>query len=401
MRSDEPDFAGCKPPDGHDMSLTQTLQALQAHWDLVTGRYAVVPVDDGPDRADATALLKATRDDDLHSALVDDPWASAVFGGTTPPTHALGVRDRRSGRMVGALQFTAATPLMAVPDTVAAYALDRVDPALAARTMVVTRFALLPEAHRSPAGLALLAEACRVGITLGFSAAAFVAEPALLSRFLHLGARPLAPMRASPYGGYGIPLLVLMADRAYLEAVNSPLRLLVKPGDFGADDPGLAWRRDFERRYGRIETGVSAYDPQRDDEADPVHAMLSRGMSDAEVGALLAGSLTLSAAVGDHIVARGDSGSLLGVVAAGVLHVVIGGHVVAALGRGEPFGEIAFATGEPRSADLVAASPDTRLLQFSPTALAGLPTHAALCLWRNLAWCLARRVVERTSVGTH
>ncbi|MCA0244839.1 MAG: cyclic nucleotide-binding domain-containing protein [Proteobacteria bacterium] len=373
------------------------LQTLRGQWDVMTGRYAAAPIGGGADLDDGSALLRAVRGEELHRIVGDDPWASPAFGGTTPPTRAWGVRDRQGGRMVGVLQTTEARHLLGVAATVGAYALDRLSPAVLERTVVVTFFALLPEARKTAAGLVLLAESLRLHLQDGASVASFIAEPALLQRYLRLGARPLAPMRASAYGGYRIPLVLLAADRAHLEAVHSPLRLLVKAGDFGDDDPTLPWWRDFERRHGRIDTGVAAYQPAADEGERPVHALLSRGLSDAEVQALLAGSLTLDSAVGDRILAQGDGGRLLGVVAAGVVHAVINGRVVGAMGPGEPFGEIAFVTGEPRSADLVAAVPGTRLLQFSPAALAALPPAAALVFWRNLAWCLAQRLKQRTA----
>jgi CRP-like cAMP-binding protein len=83
-----------------------------------------------------------------------------------------------------------------------------------------------------------------------------------------------------------------------------------------------------------------------------------------------------------------------------VVHVVIKDRVVAALGRGEPFGEIAFATGQPRTADLVAASPGTELLQLSPGALKSLSPGARATLWKNLAWCLGKRLTDTTAMLT-
>lgn len=376
------------------------LQSLQTHWDQVTGRWSVTHLLDARERAEAAAVLHAVPDEEPPGADGADPWAPPVVGGRPVPTQLFGVRDRRDGRMVGALQVAEAAQVLGQPDVVATFALDRIGPELARQTLLVRVFALLPELRRSPAGLALLAEGCRYGRALGHSMVAFAAAPGQLARHLQLGARPLAPLRSTAGGGYRIPLVLLFADRQHLDAVNSPLRLLVRADDFPADHPSLHWQRDFERMYGHIDTGVSPYDPALDDVEAPVHALLSRGMNDAGVRALLEGSLSLGARVGDRIVAQGAGGAQLGVVAAGLVHVVIDGQVVAAIGPGELFGEIAFATGAPRSADLVAASPGTQLLQFSPAALEALPPDAALCLWRNLARCLGQRLVERTS-GRH
>ncbi len=168
---------------------------------------------------------------------------------------------------------------------------------------------------------------------------------------------------------------------------------------FGPDDVSLAWKKEFEATHGRIAVGVREYDPGEDNEEQPAHALLTRGMDPDHVKAMLKGSLTLRSAPGDRVLARGDGGVVVGVVAKGVVHVVVNDRVIAALGRGEPFGEMAFATGQPRTADLVAASPGTELLQFSPSALAHLPMAAQAALWKNLSWCLARRLATTTTTA--
>lgn len=373
------------------------LQQLRAAWGLISGRWHVFELERGPDWDEATQLLASVRAEELRRAVDGDPWASPAFAGQTLPFHAFAVRQGRDGPVVGVIQCTEVRHLLGIAPTVQAYALERIGPDLAPHSLAVLYFALSPDVRKSTAGLALLAGLGRFVLAQGFSAAVFVAEPAQLPRYLQLGARALAPMRASAYGGFRIPLVLLMADRARLDAVNSPLRWLYETEDIAGREEGLAWLRQFEQTYGHIDTGVAAYHAERDQGEQPAHALLSRGMNEAEVQALVKGSLVLEAHEGDRILARGGGGAALGVVLAGVVQVMIGERVIAALGPGEPFGEIAFVTGEPRSADLMAASPGTRLLQFSPTALATLPPAAALTLWRNLAWCLAHRLVERTS----
>lgn len=374
----------------------QFLRMLRAQWDFVVGRFAASRIESPDELAAAERVLRAVRGDELHRIVDGDPWASPAFAGVRIPYRAYGVRDGRTGEMVGVLQASDASALMSLPGTVHAYALDRIDPALLDRTMVGVFFAILPAYRKTAAGVALLAETCRAESVRGSRMAVFVAEPPLLARYLQMGARPLAPMRASAYGGYRIPLYALTGDRRHLEAVGSPLRYGLK--DIPADDAPefLAWHARFVAEHGEIGTGVLTYSDLAGDE-HPCHHALTRDLGDAQIARLLEGSLLLQSAAGDRILAAGDGGRVLAVVESGAVQVEIQGNPVALLGAGEPLGEIAFATGAPRTADLIAVSDETRILQFSPAAIARLPPDAAMILWRNVAWCLAQRLAQTTS----
>ena len=371
------------------------LQTLQSQWDVIRGRYHAFQLSSsGPDRDEASKVLQQVRGEELHRVVDDDPWTSPAFDGRRVPTTDFAVRDRKAGAIVGVLQYVAVRDLLAIPATVDAYALERLSPEMQAKSMAATFFALSPEARKTAAGFVLLVEAFRTVSEMKTSGAVFIAEPPLLARYASLGARPLAPMRASAYGGYRVPMIFLLADHAHLERVHSPLRFAVKADAFAADDVGLQWLKTFEAQHGRIATGVRGYDVAED---GAVHEVLTRGMSPAEVESVLKGCLTLRSAQGDRILARGDGGVVVGVVATGAVNVVVGEKIVAVLGPGEPFGEMAFATHQPRTADLVAATPETTLLQLSPGALQHLPPSASATLWKNIAWCLARRLEATTA----
>jgi CRP-like cAMP-binding protein len=62
---------------------------------------------------------------------------------------------------------------------------------------------------------------------------------------------------------------------------------------------------------------------------------------------------------GEIIVRKGEKGDELCLILAGQVEVRSGGKVLANLGKGDFFGEIALFDNQPRSADVVAVSPTT------------------------------------------
>ncbi|MBI4493512.1 MAG: cyclic nucleotide-binding domain-containing protein [Chloroflexi bacterium] len=91
---------------------------------------------------------------------------------------------------------------------------------------------------------------------------------------------------------------------------------------------------------------------------------LFRGLSSVELDLLLARLVPLSVAAGEAIVRQGKPGDRFYVVRAGAVEVVRDGEVLATLGPGEAFGEIALLLNVPRTATVRALEP-TELLAFN------------------------------------
>ena len=82
-----------------------------------------------------------------------------------------------------------------------------------------------------------------------------------------------------------------------------------------------------------------------------------------------------------------------GFVQRGAVQVEVERRVVAVLGEGELFGEMAVALDTTRTANVVAVGDDTRVLMLSQTCFDRLKDPAdVIQVWRNLARVLATKL---------
>jgi CRP/FNR family cyclic AMP-dependent transcriptional regulator len=122
--------------------------------------------------------------------------------------------------------------------------------------------------------------------------------------------------------------------------------------------------------------------------------------------ALAAATVERAYAGGAMVIRRGEPGDGLYIVVAGLVQVVgdeddIDASVLAVLGPGEAFGELALLDGKPRSASVIAAWPARCLFLARDAFLAHLDQHpeAARALLRVLAGRLRemdRRLTQRS-----
>ncbi|MEO9682069.1 MAG: patatin-like phospholipase family protein [Tateyamaria sp.] len=100
---------------------------------------------------------------------------------------------------------------------------------------------------------------------------------------------------------------------------------------------------------------------------------------------------------GVYLIEEGDAADTLYIVLRGRFTVLIGGHAIAEIAKGEPVGELAFFAGGTRTASVVAAR-DSAVLSLSRAAYDALAAHTP-ALANGILAAVSRRLA-RTVAGT-
>jgi hypothetical protein len=286
--------------------------------------------------------------------------------------------------------MTMADQIASIPKSRQEYRLDTFPPELLKRTHVYTRLAVLKEYRKTAATLVLLRRLYEDAVAGDTLASLLSCEPGLYASYLRMGFRPLGGVHQGARGGFRIPMVAILHDGEHMRRVRSPLLPLFEAIDGPLPQDASLWYRGLEARQGPIDPGVAFY---ADDEAQDVHAAITRGLTDAGRAELLLNAMEIDCHPGDVVLNQGDGGRNMGFVLKGAVQAEIGGRVVSVLGEGELFGEIAVALDATRTATLIAVGDETRVLMLSQTCFDRLSDPADRAqAWRNIARVLATKV---------
>jgi len=226
-------------------------------------------------------------------------------------------------------------------------------------------------------------------------------EPHLLNTYQALGYRTYTTRNVnSPETGYLIPLVIVSEDIGHMRRIDSPLAAVLR--DFGAQarvpagiDALLAGGAAVQSQ-GMVDpaqylAGVKAAAR----EANALESGLFRGMSEEEIAVCLEKSVTIACQPGDRVIKRGNVAKNMGMVLSGGFEVRDGDTVVAEIGPGEVFGEIAFFLKLPRTMDVVAVGEGTRIVSFNDRTIRNLiasHSETAATLLYNISVMLCERL---------
>jgi len=121
---------------------------------------------------------------------------------------------------------------------------------------------------------------------------------------------------------------------------------------------------------------------------------LFRGLGADDVARILAHGRTVRAAKGEVVFYEGTTGSSMFVVLGGTVSIYEGKKLLATLGQGETFGEMALIDNDPRSASAVAAE-DCKLFELTETTFQRLLTkRVSVQILLNIVGTLSHRLRE-------
>jgi hypothetical protein len=202
--------------------------------------------------------------------------------------------------------------------------------------------------------------------------------------------------------GLLVPLVAVVADLDYLEAIEAPLRVAFETPGVAVDrrrGRDIAGRLSMHPHVvSRAQTGRDEYFAQvfgdADGEAHPFG--LFDGLSPDEIDAVMAKSNIIEAREGECLVRKGLGTCNLFLVLDGTARVQLPGGEFRDLVRGDVYGELAFFLGT-RTADVVVASRSARVLCLSDSVvrrlLDGEPRLGAR-LAMNLGCVVAARLAD-------
>ena len=366
------------------------LKTVAKHVDYLRGRYEAFPVRDEAARAGVLKVLDEVRRKELMRVHGRSALESAAFADADVRYELYALKDGQKDQVVGCIRVTMADQIAAIPDSREEYHLGEFPTSLLVRTQVLTRLAILQPYRKTAASLVLFRRLWDDGLTKGILATLLSCEPGLYAGYLRLGFRPLGGVHQGASGGFRIPMVLIHHDGEHFRRIRSPLARVLGGVDGPLPQEAVEWYRILEARQGPIDPGVAFH---ANDSAGDVHAALTRGLSDAGRAQLLRNAMEVKCRPGDLVLGAGDGGRAMGFVQRGAVQVEIEGRVVAVLGEGELFGEIAVALDTSRTANVVAVGEDTRVLMLSQTCLERLKNPAdAIQVWKNLARILATKL---------
>ena len=366
------------------------LKTIVAHLDYLRGRYTAFPVRDADARKGVDFVLDEVRRKELKRVHGRSALESAAFVDADVKHELYAVKDTQKNQIVGCVRLTTAEQLAAIPDSRAEYLLDKFPPAILKRANVFTRLAILPPYRKTAASLVLLRRMYDDALAGDTLASLQSCEPGLYAGYLRMGFRPLGGVHPGATGGFRIPMVAILHDIDHLRRINSPLLRQLAAAKPPLPQDAVRWYRELEASQGPIDPGVAFY---ADGAGGDAHAQLTQGLTAAGRAGMLRNAMEVKCNHRDVVLSSGDGGRNMGFVQQGIVQVEDGGRVIAVLGEGELFGEMAVVLNTTRTANVVAVGSDTRVLMLSQTCLDRLKNPKDVTqVWRNLARVLATRL---------
>lgn len=361
-------------------NITSLIDDLSVKWDLWIGQYrAFFPTEEEDLQACMDLMEKAggkNRQGDEYLPNFSSQIAAC--------------QDTRSGEIIAALCLADALQLSEDNCWRNTYQLDLFDEDQLGTMAVFVDMIIEEEYQKTPAAAVLISHCFIEILKAGGQAILLSCEAERFPIFKRLGLRPIGLQQKSNNGIY-IPM-ICFPDEDYFATIHSPVISLLRGLDFMTYKGFQDWYKDLVDRNQDLRIG-STYFPDSEEQFTG-HKSITEGLSPAGKKAFLKNAIVITYNEEEVLLMENDGGKTFGFVRQGLLKVMINGKTIVLLGEGDIFGEIAFILESNRSAQVVAASPNTEVVQFSESAVNNLESEAdRTAIWRNLARVMAQKLI--------
>lgn len=351
----------------------------------LSGRYECMIATDPFDRKTCLAIRQEVFGDELKRQNKDSPAHEDQFD---QESIFIACRDSRSNKIIGTVRLTLAIHFKGHEKYFQEYALHLFSDQLLDRIYIASRLVILKKYRRSSAAFGMVLKCYEQAIKQDIPLSVIVCEPNLYPMYRGLGYRPLSRVLRSPFGGFRLPLVLLVHDYKHLKSVGSAFLSVAKKQGSPDNPEGMAWYLDRSSQQGGAELGFEILTHDQDKTPE---SQLLKDLNQNARDTLLNKGVAIRCQLGDMILARGAGGRNLGIVKKGAVEVMLNDRIVALLGEGDLFGETAFLLDVPRTADLITAEDGTEIIQLSFSAIEKLSDRDRALFWKNMATILAKR----------
>mgnify|MGYP000423827428 CR=1 FL=1 len=228
-------------------------------------------------------------------------------------------------------------------------------------------------------------------------------EPHHLNSYLKLGFRPFTETYTYPGIGLVIPMILITGDYEHLKKVGSPFAMLTREED-------LSHCLHTNELIHKIDhtTNIVSYSIEGQGEyLSQIYAdtqLLSNTkpkifdeLGDDEIKRVIEKSHIIECSLGDHIIEKNNSAKTIFVLLSGVVEVRRGKELQAVIAPGEIIGEIAYFLKVPRTASIVAATGNVRVLSLDEAAMSRLLKYESTVannILMNICRTLCFRVIS-------
>jgi len=263
---------------------------------------------------------------------------------------------------------------------------------------------MVDEAHRgSTTTLRMYKEVMHFVLDHEIEAVFLDCEPHHLNSYLKLGFRPFTETYTYPGIGLVVPMVLITGDYEHLKRVGSPFSMLTREEDLSH----CLHTAELLKKIDHTSNIVSQTTSQQGDFLKQIYAdtkLLSNtkpkifdSLEDDELKRVIEKSHIIECSLGDHIIEKNNAAKTIFVLLSGIVEVRRDKQLQAIIAPGEIIGEIAYFLKIPRSASIIAATNDVRVLSLDEPSMSRLlkyESELANKILLNICRTLCHRVIS-------